>query len=49
MSYARETEVSIATAAADLRRLVDAGLVKQHGRTRNTTYRASAELRRLAG
>ena len=49
MSYVRETEISIATAAADLRRLVDAGLVTQHGRTRNTTYRASAELQRLAG
>jgi len=43
--YAEEAEVSPATASADLRRLVDAGLVEQHGRTRNLTYAASGSLR----
>lgn len=45
-SYSAEAEVSLATASADLRRLLDAGLVEQHGRTRTTRYVASEELRR---
>ncbi|MEJ7787941.1 MAG: Fic family protein [Solirubrobacteraceae bacterium] len=43
-AYAVEAEVSLATATADLRRLVDAGLVTQQGRTRSTKYVASAAL-----
>jgi Fic family protein len=44
--YAAEADISPATATADLRRLVDAGMVVQSGRTRNTRYVASAQLRR---
>jgi Fic family protein len=44
-SYSEEADVSAATASADFRRLLDADLVVQHGRGRNTTYRASEELR----
>lgn len=44
-AYAREAEVSLATATNDLRRLLDAGLVVQHGRTRSIRYRASDALR----
>jgi Fic family protein len=44
-SYGKEADVSAATASADFRRLLDAGLVVQHGRGRNTRYRASEELR----
>jgi Fic family protein len=47
--YAEEAEVSPATASADLRRLVDAGLVEQHGRTRNLSYAASDSLREQTG
>ena len=43
--YAGEAGISLATATSDLRRLVDAGLVVQQGRTRSTRYRASEELR----
>jgi Fic family protein len=43
--YAREAEVSAATASADLRRLLDAGLVVQRGQGRTTRYHASADLR----
>jgi Fic family protein len=43
--YGAEADVSPATASADFRRLRDAGLVEQHGRGRNTSYRASAGLR----
>jgi Fic family protein len=43
--YAAEADVSRATATVDLRRLVDAGLVTQRGRTRNTRYLATDELR----
>jgi Fic family protein len=46
-AYARDAGVSLPTATNDLRRLVDAGLVLQHGRTRSTRYRASAALRAL--
>ena len=44
--YAREAEVSVATASADLRRLLDAGLIEQHGRGRSSRYTASEALRR---
>jgi Fic/DOC family len=47
--YAAEADVSPATATADLRRLLDAGLVVQSGRARNTRYLASIELRRITG
>ncbi|HST68633.1 MAG TPA: Fic family protein [Solirubrobacterales bacterium] len=43
--YGEEAGVSPATASADLRRLVDAGLVEQQGRTRNLSYLASSNLR----
>jgi len=43
-SYAREADVSPATASSDLRRLVDSGLVVQKGRTRGTRYVASPAL-----
>lgn len=44
-SFGEEAEVSPATASADLRRLVDAGLVIQQGRGRNIRYYASDQLR----
>ena len=44
-SYAAEADVSPATASADFRRLLDAGLVEQRGRGRSVHYRASAVLR----
>lgn len=47
--YAAEAEVSAATATADLRRLVDAGLLSQLGRGRNVRYRATAVLREQLG
>lgn len=47
--YCGEADVSPATASADFRRLAEAGLIEQHGRTRNVTYSASDELRKLAG
>jgi Fic family protein len=43
--YADEAAVSPATASADFRRLLDAGLVEQSGRGRSTGYRASKALR----
>lgn len=45
-AYAAEADISPATASSDLRRLLDAGLVTQLGRTRSTRYVASDELRR---
>jgi hypothetical protein len=45
-AYAAEADVSLATATTDLRRLVDAGLITQQGRTRSTKYIASDALRR---
>lgn len=45
--YGTEADVSTATASTDLKRLLDAGLVTQQGRGRNTHYRASEELRGL--
>lgn len=47
-TYATEADISPATATSDLRRLLDAGLVLQTGRTRSTRYVASDELRRVA-
>ncbi len=44
-SYAREADISPATASADFRRLLDAGLVEQQGRGRSVRYRASESLR----
>ena len=43
--YGAEADVSAATASADLRRLLDAGLIEQRGRGRNTRYGASMSLR----
>ncbi len=43
--YAREAEVSPATASADLRRLADAGLVVQSGQGPSSRYEASETLR----
>jgi Fic family protein len=45
--YCDEADVSPATASGDFRRLVEAGLIEQHGRTRNISYVASDELRKL--
>jgi Fic family protein len=47
-TYGREADVSPATASSDLRRLADAGLLAQHGRTRNAHYRPTAALAKLA-
>jgi len=44
--YGEEADVSPATASADFRRLLDAGLVDQRGRGRNISYVASERLRR---
>ena len=43
--YSEEADVSPATASADFRRLLDAGLVQQTGKGRSTRYRASSRLR----
>jgi hypothetical protein len=43
---AAEADVSLATATTDLRRLLDAGLIDQQGRTRSTRYVASQDLRK---
>ncbi len=43
--YGEEADVSPATASADFRRLLDAGLVEQRGRGRNIKYLASRRLR----
>jgi Fic family protein len=43
--YGEEADVSPATASADFRRLLDAGLVTQRGRGRNISYMASERLR----
>jgi Fic family protein len=45
--YAREADVSPATASADLRRLVDAGLLEQSGQGPSSRYQASANLRQV--
>ncbi len=46
--YAAESDVSPATASADIRRLLDAGLLEQRGRGRSTAYVASVRLRETA-
>jgi len=43
--YGREAEISSVTASNDLRRLLDAGLLRQVGRGRSTGYEASDPLR----
>jgi Fic family protein len=43
--YGEEADISPATASADFRRLLDAGLVRQRGRGRNISYVASDALR----
>ncbi|MHB8649171.1 MAG: Fic family protein [Gaiellaceae bacterium] len=43
--YSTEADISPASATNDLRRLLDAGLITQHGRGRNTRYVASDQLR----
>lgn len=44
-NYGAEADISPATASADFRRLVDAGLVVQRGRGRNVGYVAADDLR----
>lgn len=44
-TYAREAEISPATASADFRRLLDSGLVEQTGQGRSVRYRAGDQLR----
>lgn len=48
-AYADEAGISAATASADIRRLLDAGLVVQHGKGRSTRYTASYSLREDVG
>jgi Fic family protein len=43
--YGEETGISAATASADLRRLLDSGMVEQRGKARSTRYYASERLR----
>jgi Fic family protein len=43
--YGQEADVSPASASSDLRRLLDAGLIVQHGQGRSTRYSASDTLR----
>lgn len=47
--YSTEANISLATATNDLRRLLDAGLITQQGRGRNTRYQASQTLREEIG
>lgn len=47
--YGEEAEVSTATASADFRRLLDAGLVQQRGRGPSTIYLATESLRAAIG
>lgn len=47
--YSVEADISPASATNDLRRLLDAGLITQHGRGRNTRYQASDSLRQQVG
>jgi Fic family protein len=48
-TYGEEADISPATASADFRRLLDAGLVVQRGRGRNIRYIAADGLREGAG
>ena len=43
--FREEAGISVATASADFRRLLDAGLVEQKGKGRSTRYHASERLR----
>ena len=47
--YSAEADISAASATNDLRRLLDAGLITQLGRGRNTRYQASDSLRQQVG
>lgn len=47
--YSAGADISAASATNDLRRLLDAGLVRQLGRGRNTRYQASDSLRQEVG
>ena len=47
--YAHEADTSLPTASADLRRLVDAGLLEQRGLGRSSRYVAAETLRREIG
>jgi Fic family protein len=47
--FGEEADVSLATASADFRRLLDGGLVEQKGKGRNTRYYASDRLREVVG
>jgi Fic family protein len=47
--YSSEADISLASATNDLRRLLDAGLITQQGRGRNTRYQASQALREEIG
>ena len=47
--YSEEADVSAATASADLRRLLDHGLVEQHGKGPSTRYVPSEALRSEVG
>ncbi|HKT82279.1 MAG TPA: Fic family protein [Solirubrobacterales bacterium] len=46
--YCAEADVSPATASADVRRLLDAGLLERRGMGRGTSYVASGQLRQVA-
>ncbi len=48
-TYGEEADISPATASADFRRLLDAGLVTQRGRGRNIRYVSSEKLRAAVG
>lgn len=48
-SYAAEAEVSLPTASQDLRRLLDAGYLRQTGGGRSTAYRPTDRLRSALG
>lgn len=46
-AYMAEADVSLATASADFRRLLDSGMIVSHGRGPSTRYSASDRLRQL--
>lgn len=46
--YSAEAEIALPTASSDLRRLADAGLVRQEGGGRSTRYVATEELKKRA-
>ena len=47
--YSVEADISPASSTNDLRRLLDAELITQRGRGRNTRYQASDSLRQRVG